>query len=144
MKKIVLASKNIDKLKEMRLVLGSLPLEILSLADFSDMPDAVEDGLTFEDNALIKARFFRKITGLACLADDPRENQSLPRHSVLGSAEDRLLGFANSGDPRDGLRLLHEHLGHHAIPLHLPRRRLPISLFYGFALPCGQPLYSDG
>lgn len=70
MKKIVLASKNVDKLKEMRLVLGSLPLEILSLADFSDMPDAVEDGLTFEDNALIKARFFRKITGLACLADD--------------------------------------------------------------------------
>lgn len=70
MKRIVLASKNVDKVKEMRLVLGSLPLEILSLADFADMPDAVEDGLTFEDNALIKARFFRKITGFACLADD--------------------------------------------------------------------------
>lgn len=70
MKKIVLASKNADKVKEMRLVLGSLPLEILSLADFSDMPDAVEDGSTFEDNALIKARFFRARTNLACLADD--------------------------------------------------------------------------
>ena len=70
MKQIVLASKNIDKVKEMRLVLKNLPLEILSLADFDNMPDAVEDGKTFEDNALIKARFFQKCTGLACLADD--------------------------------------------------------------------------
>ena len=70
MKKIVIATKNVDKLKEMRRVLGSLPMEILSLTDFADMPDAVEDGSTFEANALIKARFFREQTGLACLADD--------------------------------------------------------------------------
>ncbi|MBQ6297727.1 MAG: RdgB/HAM1 family non-canonical purine NTP pyrophosphatase [Selenomonadaceae bacterium] len=70
MKKIVLASKNLDKVKEMRLVLKNLPLEILSLADFDNLPDAVEDGATFEDNALIKAKFFRENTGLACLADD--------------------------------------------------------------------------
>ena len=70
MKKIVLASKNSDKVKEMRLVLQDLPVEILSLADFPDMPDAVEDGTTFEDNALIKAKFFAARTGLACLADD--------------------------------------------------------------------------
>ena len=70
MKKIVIASKNLDKIKEMRLVLQALPVEILSLADFSDMPDAIEDGATFEENALIKARFFAKRTGLACLADD--------------------------------------------------------------------------
>ena len=70
MKKIVLASKNLDKVKEMRLVLKNLPLEILSLADFGNLPDAVEDGLTFEENALIKAKFFREQTGLACLADD--------------------------------------------------------------------------
>ncbi len=70
MKKIVLASKNVDKVAEMRRALGKLPLEILSLADFDDMPDAVEDGATFEENALIKARFFAERTGLACLADD--------------------------------------------------------------------------
>lgn len=70
MKKIVLASKNLDKIKEMRLVLQALPVEILSLADFHDMPDAIEDGATFEENALIKARFFAERTGLACLADD--------------------------------------------------------------------------
>lgn len=70
MKKIVIASKNLDKVKEMRLVLKTLPVEILSLADFPNMPDAIEDGATFEENALIKARFFSKQTGLACLADD--------------------------------------------------------------------------
>ena len=70
MKTIVLASKNSDKVKEIRLALKNLPVEILSLADFDDMPDVVEDGETFEDNALIKARFFASRTQLACLADD--------------------------------------------------------------------------
>lgn len=70
MKKIVLASKNLDKVKEMRLALKGLPIEILSLADFAEMPDAVEDGATFEENAIIKAKFFAERTELACLADD--------------------------------------------------------------------------
>lgn len=70
MKKIVLASKNSDKIREMRLALKTLPFEILSLTDFPELPDAVEDGETFEANALIKAKFFRERTGLACLADD--------------------------------------------------------------------------
>ena len=70
MKKIVLASKNLDKVKEIRLVLKNLPLEILSLAEFDNLPDAVEDGATFEENALIKAKFFRELTNFACLADD--------------------------------------------------------------------------
>ncbi len=70
MKKILLASKNSDKVKEIRLILKNLPLEILSLADFDEMPDAVENGATFEENALIKARFFSERTGLAALADD--------------------------------------------------------------------------
>lgn len=70
MKKIVLASKNLDKVKEMRLALGILPVEILSLSDFAEIPDAIEDGATFEDNAIIKAKFFSEQTKLACLADD--------------------------------------------------------------------------
>lgn len=70
MKKIVLASKNLDKVKEMRLALGILPVELLSLSDFAEIPDAIEDGATFEDNAIIKAKFFSEQTKLACLADD--------------------------------------------------------------------------
>ena len=69
-KKIVIATKNLDKLREMEMAFEGLPVEILSLADIDEFPDAIEDGTTFEENAEIKARFFREKTGLACLADD--------------------------------------------------------------------------
>ena len=70
MKKIVLATKNKDKVKEIKAILAELPAEILSLADFENLPDAVEDGKTFEENARIKAKFFAERLKIACLADD--------------------------------------------------------------------------
>ena len=70
MKRIVIATKNPGKLREMKDAFRGLPIEILSLTDFGELPDAVEDGATFAENASIKARFFREKTGLACLADD--------------------------------------------------------------------------
>ena len=70
MKKIVIATKNTGKLREMRAAFAHLPVEILSLADFGDLPDAIEDGATFEANARIKAHFFREQTQTACIADD--------------------------------------------------------------------------
>lgn len=70
MKKVVIATKNEGKLREMRQALGHLPVEIVSLADFGALPDAVEDADTFLGNARIKARFFMEQTGCACIADD--------------------------------------------------------------------------
>ena len=70
MKKILLATRNEGKLKEIQTAFAGFPVEILSLKDFDDLPDAVEDGKTFEENARIKAKFFHKLTGLATLADD--------------------------------------------------------------------------
>lgn len=70
MKKIVIATKNQGKLREIKAAFEKLPVEILSLADFKNLPDAVEDGKTFEENARIKAKFFSEKTKLACLADD--------------------------------------------------------------------------
>ncbi len=69
-KKIVIATKNLDKLCELEVAFEGLPVEFLSLADIGDIPDAVEDGATFEENARIKAKFFVEKTGLACIADD--------------------------------------------------------------------------
>lgn len=69
-KQIVIATKNLDKLRELEIAFEGLPVEILSLADIDDFPDAIEDGATFEENAEIKARFFSEKTGKACLADD--------------------------------------------------------------------------
>lgn len=70
MKKVVIATKNEGKLREMKQALGHLPVEIVSLADFGALPDAVEDADTFLENARIKARFFMEQTGCACIADD--------------------------------------------------------------------------
>jgi len=70
MKKVVIATKNEGKLREMKQALGHLPVEIVSLADFGALPDAVEDADTFLENARIKARFFMERTGCACIADD--------------------------------------------------------------------------
>jgi len=70
MKKVVLATKNAGKVHELREVLGHLPIELLSLADFSAVPEPVEDGATFADNARIKAHYYMEKTGCACIADD--------------------------------------------------------------------------
>lgn len=70
MKKILIATKNVGKLKEIKAAFAELKAEILSLTDFENLPDAVEDGMTFEENARIKAKFFNNLTGFACLADD--------------------------------------------------------------------------
>ena len=70
MKKIVIATKNQGKLREMREAFREFPLEVLSLADVGKFPEPVEDGTTFAENARIKARFYRERTGMACVADD--------------------------------------------------------------------------
>lgn len=65
----VLASSNAGKLAEMAALLADLDIELVSQADF-DVKDAVEDGMSFVDNALIKARHAASATGLPAIADD--------------------------------------------------------------------------
>ena len=68
--KIVLATKNLGKIKEMQDLVGDLSIEFLSLLDLQGIPDVIEDGETFEENALKKALNLAKATDLAALADD--------------------------------------------------------------------------
>jgi len=68
--KIVLATKNEDKVFEIEKILDGLNVEILTLKDFPDCPDTIEDGQTFEENALKKAKTVFEYTGLPALADD--------------------------------------------------------------------------
>ncbi|MGN8158944.1 RdgB/HAM1 family non-canonical purine NTP pyrophosphatase [Salinisphaera sp. RV14] len=65
----VLASANPGKLSELAALLAELDIEVVSQAAF-DVPDAVEDGVAFVDNALIKARHAAAATGLPAIADD--------------------------------------------------------------------------
>jgi XTP/dITP diphosphohydrolase len=69
MQKIVLASSNIGKLKELQSMLAALPVNIIAQSELG-VVDAEETGLTFIENAIIKARHASAITGLPSIADD--------------------------------------------------------------------------
>lgn len=69
MMKLVLASGNAGKLKELQAMLADLPLQIMAQGEL-DVTEVPETGLTFVENALIKARHACASTGLPALADD--------------------------------------------------------------------------
>jgi XTP/dITP diphosphohydrolase len=67
---VVIATRNPGKLREIKAILSSLPLKFLSLEDFPDLPEVVEDGATFAENAGKKARTIADFTGRPAIADD--------------------------------------------------------------------------
>lgn len=68
--KLVLATANPNKVKEMRDILSGLGIDVLTLADFPPMDEVDETGDTLEANALLKADAVYRHTGLPSLADD--------------------------------------------------------------------------
>ncbi|ARN73730.1 RdgB/HAM1 family non-canonical purine NTP pyrophosphatase [Oceanicoccus sagamiensis] len=103
MKKIVLASGNKGKLNEFQQLLGDSGFEVIPQSHF-DVPDAIEDGLSFVENAIIKARHAAKLTGLPAIADDSGlEVDALNGQPGIYSAR-----FAGEGatDPRNNEKLL--------------------------------------
>jgi XTP/dITP diphosphohydrolase len=70
MKNIVVATKNKGKFKEIKEILKSIPVNVLSLNDVVFDINIIEDGTTFEENALIKAKEVCRLTGEIALADD--------------------------------------------------------------------------
>ena len=70
MNKLIFATSNQGKMKEIREILTDLNVEVLSLKEAGIEADIVEDGKTFEENAMIKARAIRDLTGCMVLADD--------------------------------------------------------------------------
>jgi XTP/dITP diphosphohydrolase len=67
---IVLATGNQNKVKELQALVKDFPVEIRCLKDFGPVPEAVEDGTTFDENAYKKALHYARILGLPALADD--------------------------------------------------------------------------
>lgn len=71
MSRVVLATRNAGKLRELRRLTAVLPdLEIVPVTEFPDVDDVVETGLTFEDNASLKALAVSSATNLPAIADD--------------------------------------------------------------------------
>ena len=70
MKELLVATGNKGKLRELEVLLTGIVDRLYSLADFPDVPSVEEDGLTFAENALKKARSAAAATGMPVIADD--------------------------------------------------------------------------
>ena len=70
MKKIIFATGNQDKMREIREILADMDVEVVSMKEAGIHADIVEDGSTFEENAVIKAKTICELTGEITLADD--------------------------------------------------------------------------
>jgi XTP/dITP diphosphohydrolase len=68
--KVVVATRNGHKLAEINAILKELPVTLLSLLDFPEIPEIEENGSDFRENALIKARTVFRYTGVPALGDD--------------------------------------------------------------------------
>lgn len=101
--KIVLASGNAGKLSEFFRILGNASINIVPQSDY-DVVDVPETGLTFVENAIIKARNASQHTGLPALADDSGiEVDALNGRPGIYSAR-----YSGEGDAANNLKLLDE------------------------------------
>ena len=107
MPKIVLASGNAGKLKELKDILDAKDVELVSQSEFN-VSEANETGLSFIENALIKARHACEITGMAAIADDSGiEVDALNGRPGIYSA--RYAGMSGDrADAQNNLKLLSE------------------------------------
>jgi XTP/dITP diphosphohydrolase len=103
--KLVLATHNAHKVEELRRILGP-QLQGIELVGY-DGPEPVEDGDTFEENALIKARAASEFTGLAALADD----SGICVDALGGAPGIHSARYAGTRDDTDNYRLLLANLG---------------------------------
>lgn len=67
---VVLATKNRGKISEFQELFRNSGVEIKTLDDFGPIPPVIEDGDTFEDNAVKKAQFTARVLGIPAIADD--------------------------------------------------------------------------
>lgn len=101
----VLASGNLGKLKELEVAMSDTGLQLQPQSDFA-VPEAEEDGLTFVENALKKARNAALHTGLPALADD----SGLVVPALGGAPGIHSARFSGHGDGQNNEKLLQEML----------------------------------
>jgi XTP/dITP diphosphohydrolase len=114
--RLLVTTRSGHKLRELRELLYLAHIELVSLDDLGIEGDPVEDGLTFETNARIKARFGARVSGLPALADD----SGLEVEALDGTPGVRTRRYAgpNATDDENNAKLLRELAG---LP---PERRL--------------------
>jgi len=98
---VVLASGNAGKLRELRKILKPLELSLLSQSEFN-VPEVEENGLSFVENAIIKARAAAKATGLPAIADD----SGLEVDYLRGAPGIYSARYSGQGDAANNAKLL--------------------------------------
>ena len=96
--RLLVATSNPGKLRELRQILEGSSVEVLGLDDLDHRVDEPEeDGATFEENARIKARAYASATGLACVAED----SGLEVDALLGAPGVRSARYAGGEGDRE-------------------------------------------
>ena len=98
---VVLASGNSGKLRELNRILGPLDMTLVSQAEY-DVPEVPEDGLSFVENAIIKARAASAHTGLPAIADD----SGLEVDYLKGAPGIHSARYSGQGDAANNTKLL--------------------------------------
>jgi XTP/dITP diphosphohydrolase len=134
---LVIATSNQHKLKEFKALLTDYQVTFLSLKDFPHIPEIVEDGKSFRENALKKATVVARATGKLTIADDSGlEVEALGGRPGVYSA--RFAGDG-AGDAENNARLLQELKG---VPP--GRRGACFKCVLGIATPQGETAYVEG
>ena len=135
--KILLASQNPGKLRELQAILHGLPIQLLTPADVGIHLDIVETGSTYAENAALKSKAYADVCGLIALADDSGlEVDALDGAPGLYSAR-----YAPGSDATDGDRRVYllKNLLHYPRPW-TARFRATIAI----TLPGGETHFADG
>ena len=106
MKKVILATNNLGKVREMAALLKDMDIQVLSLKDMDDVPEVIEDGSTFLENAHKKACAISEATGLMAISDD----SGLEVDALKGAPGIYSARYAGEGatDEKNYLKLLDE------------------------------------
>lgn len=139
---LVMATRNPGKVRELAEILGDLEVRLLSLADFPEIPEIPEEGKTFAENAVTKAREVARLTGLPALADDSGlEVEALGGRPGVHSARyaQDLTGNRPPSDQDNWQKLLEELKG---VPWEKRRARFVCAL--ALAWPDGRILTTEG
>ena len=132
---LALATRNEGKIAEFKTLLADFDFGIKSLKDFGPIPPMEEDGETFEDNAVKKARFAAKVLGLPAMADD----SGLMVKALGGMPGVRSARYAGEGatDQANNLKLLQAMKG-------VENREATFMCVIAIAVPRGPALIYEG
>ena len=136
-RRLVIATHNLDKVEELRALLGDCGWEVIAPSELGIVLDVSETGKTYAENARIKAEAFSKASGLAALADD----SGLEVDALDG--EPGALHHLNGWDGRDQAERIQILL---TAMLELPKskRRARFHAVIVVVLPDGRVLQEDG